>query len=1015
MAQSPAISPGGVVGAGLSVPSQTALSPGAIFSIFGTNFAPAGTSAIAGLVNGALPTTLGHACVYVNGVAAPLFSVFPNQINAQVPTTASGAAAFVTVTAACDTPTPETSLPAYALLAAASPEFFYLQLSATGDDPIAALDASANALAGPGGTALPFATVPANPGDIIVAYATGLGAVSPPVSAGALAPGAAQLTLPYTVSIGGIQLQPADILYAGVAPGFAGLYQLNLRIPSSLAAGAQPVSISVAGVSSPPSALLYIGATGNCTLPQIQTFNALPSQLSAPGATQISWSVSNAASVSTQPSLGTNAATTSLSQTVSATTTYQLSATNSCGSASASLTVGVGTPALAALQDDSGNSISTAYVGDTVRLNLQNSGGLSGLSNVVLTTPDGLPYALPIATDAAGNFTFSIPALPEFGTNGPTAVQVSLLLSNGQQTSAGPSLNVSYPAYAGNAVADFSVFINQFASTYTGAIGNLGPLPNGTTAASLSQTVMSALQPLIDAAQQLATASSFQMPVVPPTSDEPTPSTITVTAQDLGLFMAVLQRVSAGSPASLQVAAEQRPNASTTSCAGIQQQVPLIPKCQRLLQATQLGGNLGKLLSTFGGLTDLSGAVGSLYTGTELSIALSAGVPAATMGSILGIAAALGNVYCYSQPIWLQSMSFQPASIPLVSNTSNPTPSKVDVKANLASQAASTAANLADAALSAIALGLPQALEEYLPVDLPIRAAQIAALPIGYDRGSSALTKLLEEVFPDYQPPTSTSSYIVGYCGSDNSGAGDLINPVEFNAPWFADGSQGAGQPQGMNDFYLFGEQPGQPLITITGNSSHFLIPPDSKCPPASADETFECLAPLAVGSPQGFNVQVTEALDSAGTSCISNQTSSLVTTASPVSQVTTNPGYGTASATVTQINNSTFHIVEAAEEFGSIGRPGIRGCTAVQLSVSVNNPSTPVVLTVNQNSSPTTSFCPDAIDDGQAALASVVPGTYTLPASAGITFGVFEANIKISPGSFGQSCVIDFTLQFGN
>jgi hypothetical protein len=128
-----------------------------------------------------------------------------------------------------------------------------------------------------------------------------------------------------------------------------------------------------------------------------------------------------------------------------------------------------------------------------------------------------------------------------------------------------------------------------------------------------------------------------------------------------------------------------------------------------------------------------------------------------------------------------------------------------------------------------------------------------------------------------------------------------------------------------MNDFYLFGEQPGQPLITITGNSSHFLIPPDSKCPPASAGGTFDCLAPLAVGSPQGFNVQVTEALDSAGTSCISNQTSSLVTTASPVSQVTTNPGYGTASATVTQINNSTFHIVEAAEEFGFIGRPGIR------------------------------------------------------------------------------------------
>ena len=43
---------------------------------------------------------------------------------------------------------------------------------------------------------------------------------------------------------------PAEVQYSGLAPGFAGLYQVNARIPSGLAPGSQPVVISIDGQQS---------------------------------------------------------------------------------------------------------------------------------------------------------------------------------------------------------------------------------------------------------------------------------------------------------------------------------------------------------------------------------------------------------------------------------------------------------------------------------------------------------------------------------------------------------------------------------------------------------------------------------------------------------------------------------------------------------------------------------------------------------------------------------------------
>ena len=87
-------------------------------------------------------------------------------------------------------------------------------------------------------------------GSYVIVYANGLGATNPPVATGQrtpVTPGSAA-TLPITASIGG---QPAQVLYAGLAPGYVGLYQLNIAVPQNASTGDRvPLTITINGVPS---------------------------------------------------------------------------------------------------------------------------------------------------------------------------------------------------------------------------------------------------------------------------------------------------------------------------------------------------------------------------------------------------------------------------------------------------------------------------------------------------------------------------------------------------------------------------------------------------------------------------------------------------------------------------------------------------------------------------------------------------------------------------------------------
>ena len=87
---------------------------------------------------------------------------------------------------------------------------------------------------------------PVHAGDVVELYGNGLGPVNNPPGDGEAA-GASTTTSTVTVTIGG---QTAQVQYAGLAPGYPGLYQINITVPSGLASGNQPVVVSVGGQSS---------------------------------------------------------------------------------------------------------------------------------------------------------------------------------------------------------------------------------------------------------------------------------------------------------------------------------------------------------------------------------------------------------------------------------------------------------------------------------------------------------------------------------------------------------------------------------------------------------------------------------------------------------------------------------------------------------------------------------------------------------------------------------------------
>jgi uncharacterized protein (TIGR03437 family) len=228
--QRPVISNGGIVNAASFRPQ---LAAGSIFTIFGENLSESESQAS----TIPLPTSMAGTTVTIDGVSCPLFFVSPRQINAQVPTTIVAGSALLIVRV------PGQEHSAAIVIGGSAPGLF------TTDGVRAVVinqDGSLNSRENP-----------AKKGSVVVAYATGQGAVSPFVPPGAAA-GASPLsrpTLPVEATIGG---SSARVLFAGLTPGLVGLLQLNLEVPLTVPQGDLSLVIAVGGQTS-NSALISVG------------------------------------------------------------------------------------------------------------------------------------------------------------------------------------------------------------------------------------------------------------------------------------------------------------------------------------------------------------------------------------------------------------------------------------------------------------------------------------------------------------------------------------------------------------------------------------------------------------------------------------------------------------------------------------------------------------------------------------------------------------------------------------
>ncbi len=236
----PAIASGGIVN-GASFQGGP-LVPGSIVSVFGTNLAT--TAAQASAVP--LPKVLLGTTAMFNGVPAPLYFVSPTQLNVQVPWDLSGSTVRVEVVNN-GVVSPSVTMP----LGAAAPGIFVVRV---GSRSVAAvLHNSTGTLVTP--------EDPAMPGEILQVFATGLGAVTPPVTSGTAALGdplSASVVAP-KVRVGGVE---STVLFSGLAPGFVGLYQINIQLANETPFGqALPILLTVGEIRSNQPALA-VGLVG---------------------------------------------------------------------------------------------------------------------------------------------------------------------------------------------------------------------------------------------------------------------------------------------------------------------------------------------------------------------------------------------------------------------------------------------------------------------------------------------------------------------------------------------------------------------------------------------------------------------------------------------------------------------------------------------------------------------------------------------------------------------------------
>jgi uncharacterized protein (TIGR03437 family) len=228
------LNPIGVVNAASYQPITASLAPGELIDLFGTGLASAAVTTTGGQ---AFPTSLGGVKVTIDGIACPIYYVSPTQLSVVVPYEVAANMTGLANIQVTNNNVQSNVVQMY--LTDAAPGAF--SQNASGIGFAAALHAATGAEISNSN--------PAQPGDYISLYLTGLGPVSPTVTDGVLGP-SNPLSIADVYNSGYLAVlfndygengsvdNPGTIQFAGLAPSLAGLYQINVQVPTTgLASG----------------------------------------------------------------------------------------------------------------------------------------------------------------------------------------------------------------------------------------------------------------------------------------------------------------------------------------------------------------------------------------------------------------------------------------------------------------------------------------------------------------------------------------------------------------------------------------------------------------------------------------------------------------------------------------------------------------------------------------------------------------------------------------------------------
>jgi uncharacterized protein (TIGR03437 family) len=218
------LNPAGVVNSASSAPFTAGVARGELITLVGNNLGP-DTLQVASTVP--FPTTLGNVQVLVNNVPAPIYYVSPNQVAALVPYQTTASVAQIKVVnngVASNTVTELVNLTAPGVFTQPAGGLGYAAALHTDFSPVTP-------------------SSPAQPGETIAVFVTGLGDVFPGIPDGSAGPSPdfSTATNAITADVNGVA---ANVTYKGLAPGLAGLYQVNIEIPTGLTAGDNFLDVS---------------------------------------------------------------------------------------------------------------------------------------------------------------------------------------------------------------------------------------------------------------------------------------------------------------------------------------------------------------------------------------------------------------------------------------------------------------------------------------------------------------------------------------------------------------------------------------------------------------------------------------------------------------------------------------------------------------------------------------------------------------------------------------------------